>query len=252
MNMTSLRAALLPLLCLCALAASAEETAAPVEQLDTVSVKLVRDASMIPYARINELLDGLQRHGQGLFRMEFRLKPNDPARPLQSPKLAVQHADAYIPIAVQPDGLFELPLLPREQAQDADLASNQPKGSLRVEAKLLLTTKPVELDMETVRRIVEVARTLRSELLPWYLRWLFPQIDGVRVCSAEPDWQLQWTEQQQGLGVPLAADPKDRDPDTAKGATSKPCTTLSGQERWPDAARLLAPPDAKLSVRLRS
>ncbi|MDN3920745.1 hypothetical protein [Roseateles violae] len=237
---------------LATLPAHAADAPPAVEQLDTVSVSgLRRDAGLIPYGRINELLQGLQTHGQGLFRMEFRLKTSDPARPLPPTKLAIQHEEQYIAIPVQADGLFELPILPQQQAKEADLAINQPKGSMAVQGTLLLTSKPSELDMATVRRIMAVAGKLRSELLPWYLRWLFPQIEGVRVCSAEPAWQLQWQEQGQLLGLPLTADAKDRDPDTPKGAASKPCATLTGEERWPDAARLVAPTDAKLSVRLR-
>lgn len=223
-----------------------------VEQLDSVSVTgLKRDASLLPYGRFNELLGGLQRHGEGLFRMEFRLKARDPAKPLVSPKLAIQHADHYIPITVQPDGLFELPVLPQAQADEADLASNQAKGTLAVSGTLLLNVKPEQLDMAYVRRLMAVSQKLRGELLPWYLRWLFPQIEGVRICSAQPQWELEWRENGQLLGLPLTADPKDRDPDTAKSAPSKPCTTLTGQEGWPDAAKLVAPADAKLSISLR-
>ena len=116
--------------------------------------------------------------------------------------------------------------------------------------KLQLTTPPGALDLATVRRIVAVGKTLRSELLPWYARWLFPQVEGVRICSAAPAWELEWREQGQLLGLPLKAEPGDRDPETKKGATSRPCTTLTGQENWPDAARLIAPAGTTLSVRL--
>ena len=245
------------LLCTLRLTAQAQDLAPhpespKVEQLDSVSVTVLkRDASLLPYGRFNELLSGLQRHGQGLFRMEFKLRARDPEKPLKSPKLAIQHADRYIPITVQPDGLFDLPILPQAQADEADLASNQAKGTLAVSGTLLLNVKPEQLDMAFVRRLGAVSNKLRSELLPWYVRWLFPQIEGVRICSAQPQWELEWRENGQLLGLPLSADPKDRDPDTAKGAVSKPCTTLTGQENLPDAAKLVAPVDAKLSIRFK-
>ena len=223
--------------------------APPPVQLDTVSVNLKRDTSILPYARMNELLSGLQRHGQGLFKLDFRVNAKDPAIISQA-KLAIQHADFITPIRVAADGRFELPVLPQAQAKEADLATNLSRGNAGISATIQLTTAPQDLDMAMVRRVTATARKLRSELLPWYLRFLFPQIEGVRVCSAAPDWELEWRENGQLLGLPLGADPKDRDPDTAKGAKSKPCTTLTGQEQWPDSARLLAPADARLSVRL--
>jgi len=224
------------------------------EQLDAVNVGLMRDPGIIPYGGINVVLSGFQRYGEGLFRMELKLKPKDPAKPFATaPKLALQSTERYLPIAVAADGTFELPVLPAAEAKDADLASNQSKGTLAVQGTVKLTTPANALDMATVRRIVRVAHQLRSELLPWYARWLFPQIQGVRICSAQPQWQLAWPEQGQMVGIPLTADAKDRDPDspnTPQGQASKSCTSLSGQEAWPDEARLIAPADAKLSVRL--
>ncbi|CAN5132904.1 hypothetical protein BH11PSE10_BH11PSE10_10660 [soil metagenome] len=230
------------------------QTAEPViEQLEPVSMGMVRDRGIIPYARINELLIGLQRHGEGLFRVEFRIAHRDPTKTLLAPKLAVQSAERTLPVPIAADGLINLPVLPIEEARDADLASNQAKGSLSVNGLIELTTAPEALDMAGVRRIVRVANRLRGELLPWYARWLFPQIDGVRICSAQAQWQLVWRDQeQQGqlVGVPLTADPAEHEPKTAKGEVGKPCTSLSGQEGWPDAARLIAPADARLGVHL--
>ena len=45
------------------------------------------------------------------------------------------------------------------------------------------------------------------------------------------------------LGLALPAAPGERDPDTKKGEKGRVCTLLNGQESWPDAARLLPPPD---------
>ncbi|WP_310389902.1 hypothetical protein [Roseateles sp.] len=227
--------------------------------LESVSVNLKRDGSIRPYRQMNEVLSMLQRYGQGLFRLEFRLEAKDPKLPLpRALKLAVMHADAYVPIPIQADGTLELPVLPKEQAKDAEIASNLPKGSAKVSGKLLLTVKPAQLDMALVRKIMNAAGTMRSEILPWYLRWAFPQVEGVRICSAQANWELEWPDTAtvgQLLTVPLSADPKDFDPDQSGASKQSPsarrqCTTLSGEERWPDNARLVAPLDASLSVRL--
>lgn len=237
-----------------------ESPASQPEVLESVSVKMKRDGSLRPYAQMNQLLSLLQQHGQGLVRLEFKLEARDPKTPLPTvPKLAVLHADAYIPIAIRADGSFELPVLPKEQAKDAEYASNIAKGSANMSGKLMLTVKPEQLDMAMVRKIMKTARTLRSEVLPWYLRWAFPQIEAVRVCSAKADWELEWPDPAaakdagQLLAVPLSTAAKEFDPDEV-GASKMPpaarrqCTTLNGEERWPDLARLRAPADASLSV----
>lgn len=239
----------LKLLATALLLISTAASAAEPEQLDRVTVQLQKDPAIMPYGRINELLGLLQRHGQGLFRLEFKLTPADPTKPLGKVQMALQHADRYIPIVPNAEHVFDLPVLPQEQAREADLATNQPKGSLGMRATLRLTTPPEQLDMAQVRRIMKTAHTVRSEVLPWYLRMFFPQVLGVRVCSDQPQWELEWTEQGQLLAVPLSADPKDRDPDAVKGAPGRFCTTLSGQEQWPDAARLVAPANTTLTMR---
>ncbi|MBA4344427.1 MAG: hypothetical protein C0423_19985 [Methylibium sp.] len=232
-----------------ALAQSSEPPAA-VQRLDEVSVGLVKDPAILPYGRMNEFLSQLGRVGQGLFRIDFKLSAKDPARPLQAPKLAILTDDRNLPITFDAQGRFELPVLPAAEAKTAELATNQPKGSLAITGQLHLTVPADKLDMATVRRVMTVARQARSELLPWYLRWLFPQVGGVRVCSAQPQWELEWREAGHLLSVPLSADAKDRDPNAPAGKPGNPCATLTGDESWPDAARLLAPADARLSVRL--
>lgn len=236
-----------------ATAPQAPAAAASVAQLGEVSVALVKDPAILPYARINKLLAGLQQHGQGLVRIDFELRGKETGKTsAHEPRLAVLSEERTLNVPRNAKGRFELPVLPEAEAKGADLASNLPKGSAELRGHLQLTTQPEQLDMATVRRIVNVSRTLRAELLPWYLRWLFPQVEGVRICSAQPQWELEWREpsSQRLVGLGLQPDPLDRDPDAAPGMPGGQCTTLTGQEPWPDAARLLAPADARLSVRV--
>jgi hypothetical protein len=202
---------------------------------------------------MNKLLAGLQQHGKGLVRIAFELRPAAKDKPFaHAPRLAVLSEERTLPLRPDAEGRFELPVLPEAEAKGADLATNLPKGSAELRGHLQLTTRPEQLDMATVRRIVSVSHTLRAELLPWYLRWLFPQVEGVRICSAQPQWELEWRDPASArlLGLALQPDPQDRDPDAAPGKLGGQCTTLTGQEPWPDAARLLAPADARLSVRV--
>jgi hypothetical protein len=236
---------LIPCLLLAACAAHAQTEVLPPVQTD-----LKRDKSVLPYARINELLTKLSKHGEGLFRMDFKVDAEKTKLSLPGLRMVVRSDEADHPIQVDGEGRFDLPLLPEAEAKTADFATNAPKGQMVVRGTIELTIPPEELTMAKVRQIMRVARTLREELLPWYLRWLFPRIEAVRVCSTTPTWELEWRESGQLLGLPLPQAPGERDPEGKPGEKGRPCTLLTGQENWPDAARLLPPAKSKLSVKL--
>jgi hypothetical protein len=235
-------------LCLLALCAAAH---AENPVLPTVTTELKRDGGVMAYGRINELLTQFRRHGEGEFRMDFRVDAAKAKQPLADIRLAVRSDDADYPIQLDGEGRFDLPVLPEAEGRTADIATNVPKGQMAIRGSIELTATPDDLDLARVRKIRRIGHTLRDELLPWYLRWLFPRIEGVRVCSPTPTWELTWRENGQLVGLPLPHAPAERDPETKKGAASRPCALLTGQENWPDAARLVAPAGSKLSVKLQ-
>lgn len=241
----------LPLLLSAVLLAPVPAARADNAVLPPVTTELKRDGNALPYARFNALLTQFRRHGEGEFRMDFRVDTAKLTRPLADIRLAVRSDEADHPVRIDGDGRFDLPVLPEAEARTADIATNMPKGRTAIRGTVELTATPEQLDLARVRKIMRVARTLREELLPWYLRWLFPRIQGVRVCSATPAWELEWREDGgQLVGLPLPAAPNERDPNTRKGEASRPCAVLTGQENWPDAARLLAPAGTTLSMKL--
>ncbi|MBV8034718.1 hypothetical protein [Roseateles sp.] len=223
--------------------------AQPTAVLPPVQTELKRDDSVLPYARVNSLLAQLRQHGEGLFRLDFKIDAAKFKTALDEVRMTVRSDEADYPIKIDAGGGLELPILPEAEAKTADIATNVAKGKLAVRGTIELTTPPEQLTMARVRQIVRVARTLREELLPWYLRWLFPRIEAVRICSATPSWELEWREDGQLLGLPLAPAAGERDPEARKGEKGRPCTLLTGQENWPDAARLLPPPGSRLSVK---
>ena len=244
-----MRPLLLSLLVLVHCAASQAETETAV--LPAVTTELKRDGNVLPYGRINSLLTKLRAHGEGLFRMDFKVDTEKSKVALPTVRMAVRSDDADYPIKLDSEGRFDLPMLPDAEAKTADFATNAPKGHMVVRGTIELTVPPEHLTMAKVRQIVRVAHTLREELLPFYLRWLFPRIEAVRICSATPTWELEWRENGQLLGLKLPQMASERELETKKGEPSRPCTLLTGQENWPDAARLVPPAGTKLSVRLQ-
>lgn len=219
-------------------------------KLPPVSTELKRNKDALPYKQINEFLTKLDRHGEGLFRMEFTVDVKRTTLPLEQLRMVVRSDDADHPIQLDAKGRFKLPLLPEAEGKTADLATNAlPAQKVAIAGSLELNPRADTLDMAKVRQIVRVGFKLRDELLPWYLRWLFPRIEGVVVCAATPAMELEWRENGQLLGLPLPVG--ERDPKVKKGLPGRACTLITGQERWPDAARLVAPADAELSVKLQ-
>lgn len=219
-------------------------------KLPPVSTELKRNKDALPYQQINEFLTKLDRHGEGLFRMDFKIDTARTTLPLEQLRMVVRSDDADHPIKLDAKGGFKLPLLPEAEAKSADLATNAPpEQKVSVAGSLELNTRADALDMAKVRQIVRVGFKLRDELLPWYLRWLFPRIEGVVVCAATPAFELEWRENGQLLGLPLPVG--ERDPKVKKGVAGRPCALITGQERWPAEARLVAPADAELIVKLQ-
>ncbi|MFN3302978.1 MAG: hypothetical protein ACK44A_04580 [Roseateles sp.] len=231
-------------------AASAVQAQTPTEVLPPVKTELKRDGTVLPYKQINSLLSKLAQHGEGLFRMDFQVNTEKTKLALSDIRLAVRSDEADYPIRLAGDGRFDLPVLPEAEARTADLATNAVKGQLSIRGTIELTTPPDQLTLGQVRHIMRVAHRLREELLPFYLRWLFPRLQAVRVCSATPTWELEWRENGQLLGLPLPAVAAEREPDAKKGEPARPCMLLTGQENWPDAARLVAPAQTRLSLKL--
>ncbi|MFX7887134.1 hypothetical protein ABTK21_19695, partial [Acinetobacter baumannii] len=69
----------LALACACLPRAGAQT---PTESLPAVKTELKRDADVLPYGRINELLSKLREHGEGLFRMDFKVNIEKTKLPL--------------------------------------------------------------------------------------------------------------------------------------------------------------------------
>ncbi|WP_077037542.1 hypothetical protein [Pelomonas sp. KK5] len=232
----------------------ASTSARSAEQLERVTAEGSGRSSVQPYAPLNAMLDGLQKYGEGMFRLDFRMQPADEKKgyAITPPTLALMHADFYRPLTIGADGTVELPVLPEAEAKDADIVTNEPKGSLRLNGTLALNLRPEQVDLATVRRLDRLGDRLRSELLPWYARVFFPRFGGVRICSAQPGWELQWRDAQgQLLGLPLPQAKDERDPLLKPGEPARACAVLSGRENWPDAARLVAPAGTTLSVAVR-
>ncbi|MFG6447263.1 hypothetical protein ACG0Z6_03290 [Roseateles sp. BYS180W] len=218
-------------------AASASQDA----DLPRVDLQLKRENSVsMAFEKFNTLLWTLQNHGEGLFALTMKIQSKDNT-PLPDPlKLALISDDRYLPLAINARHRFTVPAVAPEQAKGLELVANLPKGSAMFNGFVTLTTPPDQLDLATVRRIVRLGQKLRGDLIPWYVRWMMPELRGITICSPSTDMALEWPEQGRTLRLALTPDPKRRDPDPEADGSKRSCTQLTGQEQWPDTARLVA------------
>ncbi|MEO3691257.1 hypothetical protein [Roseateles paludis] len=222
--------------------------------LPTVETQLKRDQSVMPYGRINELMRKLAQYGEGLVRMDWKVDAEKSKVPIAQMRMAIASDEGYHPIQIAPDGSFKLPLLPAEQAKSAEVATNTAKGQMTVRGSLELNLTPEQLDMATVRRLMRLSHRLKTELLPWYLRWLFPDVQGVLVCAPQAPFELEWHEGERPEGQLMAVQlpANDRAQQAKDGEPARVCLLLTGQERWGDSARLVPTPGTKLNLKLGS
>lgn len=232
--------------------AVAQDAPAGPAVLPTVETQLKRDQNVMPYGRINELMRKLGQYGEGLVRMEWKVDTEKSKVPIAQVRMAIASDEGYHPVQIAPDGSFKLPVLPPEQAKSAEVATNTAKGQLMVRGSLELNVTPEQLDMATVRRLMRVSQRLKTELLPWYLRWLFPDVQGVLVCAPQGPFELEWHEGERPEGQLMAVQlPANDRAQTAKnGEPARVCLLLNGQERWVDSARLVPVAGTKLDVKI--
>jgi hypothetical protein len=151
---------------LACLLAAATATHAQTDVLPAVKTDLKRDKGVLPYAQINSLLTKFKQHGEGLFRMDFKVQADKTTVPLADLRMVVRSDEADHPILIDGEGRFELPLLAEAEAKTADLASNKGEAKVAISGTIELTVPPEQLSLGKVRQVMRVARTLRGNCCP--------------------------------------------------------------------------------------
>lgn len=140
----------------------------------------------MPYGRAYDVLSRVRQASEGKIEVYFQAirqgEPTTSANLVEQPTiwLEVDEQRRYLP--VDGGGRFSIPLLGPEQAVSAELFTNAAKGSLSVRLLLRPAMRPSDFSFVQAKKVLELARRVRVELLPWYARLFVPSIHGLGVC----------------------------------------------------------------------
>jgi hypothetical protein len=98
--------------------------------VETVIVKNPKNAAVMPYDVAYERLKRMQDSKLDRVRLQIRITPKDATVKLGDVRAAIVNDTASVPLPIAQDGSIEVPLRPDLYKTDAEIRTNQPKGSL--------------------------------------------------------------------------------------------------------------------------
>jgi hypothetical protein len=214
--------------------AAAEETVMP-----GVEVRHVKDPGLMPYRKAYDIISRVNAAAQG--KVELRLKVLSTAKHEPLPDLEVRLSGTrdFGAIGIQPDGTLDFPMDEDAAKDDADLISNQKKGTLEVTATFVPIFKTdAPLSYGDIQAAIEAARRVRKEIMPWYWRAVTPNIGTLSLCYPRPTEVLRLTSAS-GEATRNA----DRESDGLQ-ANKVYCAHFTSSEKALPADTLITGPDA--------
>ena len=199
-----------------------------------VSVNSLRHPAMMSYRKAYEMLDKIQTAANGQLDLIVRVMPKEPATAPADVKVWLVGPDIDRLIPISADGVVQLPLDREAYNANAEVVSNQKKGSLLVDFKLQPRFDEMPIRYQHVIDMIKVARDARDKLLPWYLRILLPNIASIDFCSPSRDASVTVTVEDRTLLRPADRAEKDH-----RGALH--CARFGRTEAELTPAALIAP-----------
>ena len=154
-----------------------------VQRVDEVIVKNPKNAAVLSYDTVYERL--LRFRESKLDRVAFKVKvtPKDPNVKQSDIRVALVNDEKSIPVKVDSEGHVELPFREEFYKTNAELMSNQPKGSLNVGVNINITwSGGKEIPYAEVEETVRQLQMAGKDLLGWFGYMLFfPSITSVDI-----------------------------------------------------------------------
>ena len=156
--------------------------------IETVIVKSPKNAAMMPYDDVYERLKRMQDSKLDRIRLQIKIAPVLAAVKLADVRVAIVNDNASVNLAIAADGTIDLPLRPDLYKTDAEIRSNQPKGSLNGSISL-----GVGWDGGKEIPYAEIEETVRQfqrggkDLMGWFAYLIFfPSFDEFEVPVQYP------------------------------------------------------------------
>ena len=98
--------------------------------VETVIVKSAKNAAMMPYDDVYERLKRMQDAKLDRIRLQIKISPKRDDLKLSDVRVAIVNDDTSVNLPIAADGRIDVPLRGDLYKTDAEIRSNQPKGSL--------------------------------------------------------------------------------------------------------------------------
>ena len=155
----------------------------PTAALEPVIVKSAKNAAVMPYDDVYDRLKRLQDSKLDRVRLQIKVTPKQDGLQLAGVRVAIVNDNVSVNLPIAADGLINLPLRNDLYKTNAELRSNQPKGSLAASITL-----GVDWDGGSEIAYAEVEETLRQfqrggkDLMGWFAYLLFfPSLENFEV-----------------------------------------------------------------------
>ena len=157
--------------------------ALPTTPLEPVIVKSAKHAAVMPYDDVYDRLKRMQDSKLDRVRLQIKVVPKQDGLKLADIRVAIVNDNASVNLPVAADGSIDVPVRTDLYKTDAEIRSNQPKGSLSASITL-----GVGWDGGKEIAYAEVEETLRQfqrggkDLMGWFAYLLFfPSLENFEV-----------------------------------------------------------------------
>ena len=159
------------------------ELAATSTPMETVIVKSAKNAAVMPYDEVYERLKRMQDSKLDRIRLQIKIAPARDDVKLADVRVAIVNDNASVNLAIAADGTIEVPLRPDLYKTEAEIRSNQPKGSLNGSISLAVGWDGgKEIPYAEIEETVRQFQRGGKDLMGWFAYLIFfPSFDDFEV-----------------------------------------------------------------------
>ena len=186
-------------------ALSHAQSAAP-EEVPAVQITGVRDPAMMPYKEAYQFLSRIGKVSGDRIESVIRVLSAKTKKPVPGLELHLRGDQTFEKIPVSAQGVVSVPLNERALADHAEFVTNQKKGTLQADLRLLPRLPSENPTYGDVLASLDAGRRAVKELIPWYLRLFVGSLKTVAICYPDNTRQVQ----VRGLSGAIAVRPASK------------------------------------------
>lgn len=158
-------------------------------QFEEVIVKSPKNAAMMPYDDVYVRLKRMEESKLDRVRMQIKVTPKDESVKLADVRVAIVNDTTSLPVRLGADGTVTVPMRAELYKTDAEIRSNQPKGSLSASLTLAVAwSGGQEIPYYEIEETVRQLQTAGKDLLGWFGYMLFfPSLSNFEVPLQYPE-----------------------------------------------------------------